>query len=298
MSLPAPPAPPANALPLQRAARAKINLFLRVVGRRADGYHLLQSLVGFTDLSDRLSVAAADTLTLQISGPFAAQCAAADDNLVLRAGRLLANEAGRTLGAALTLVKNIPVAAGLGGGSADAAATLLLLRDHWGLALAPARLHDLALRLGADVPVCLGRRATLVGGVGEVLAPAPALPQAGVVLANPRRALPTEAVFKQMQPPYQDILAPPRGFADSAELAKEIGRYGNGLTVAARALCPPIGAVLSALAALPDALVAQMSGSGATCFALFKDAAAARLGGAALARQHADWFVQAGALME
>lgn len=298
MSLPNRPAPPATALPLQRAARAKINLFLRVIGRRADGYHLLQSLVGFTDLSDRLSVAPADTLSLEVSGPFAAECAAADDNLVSRAARLLAHEAGRPLGAALTLIKNIPVAAGLGGGSADAAAALLLLRDHWGLAPAPARLQALALRLGADVPVCLGRRAALVGGMGEVLMPAPPLPRAGVVLANPRRALPTQAVFAHLQPPYQEILPPPHGFADSPALAQEIARYGNGLTAAAQALCPPIGEVLGALSALPGALVAQMSGSGATCFALFKDAPAARLAGAVLAQQRAEWFVQAGALME
>lgn len=283
--------------PLERLARAKINLYLRIVGRREDGYHELQSLIAFTDLADRLSAAPAARLSLEISGPFAAQCGAVDDNLVLRAARVLARETGHRAAATLHLVKNIPVAAGLGGGSADAAAALLLLQDLWGARLAPQRLRAVALELGADIPACLAGGASIVAGVGDALQPASRLPGAGVLLVNPGRALTTAAVFAALAPPYQAPIGDPPLCADPRQLADEIARRGNGLTVVAQRLCPAIAEVLAALRALPGARVAQMSGSGASCFALFDQIAAAQEARVALQRLRPAWFVHAGGLI-
>ncbi len=178
-------------------APAKVNLYLHVVGRRADGYHLLDSLIAFADIGDRVTAAPADRLSLAIGGPEAdALGGLGDDNLVLRAARLLAEAAGApSYGAALTLDKRLPVSSGIGGGSSDAAATLRALDRLWQRPLDPTALSALARRLGADTPACLMARPVWVGGIGERLEPAAGLPAAGIVLANPRRALPTAAVF-------------------------------------------------------------------------------------------------------
>ncbi|TAJ38986.1 MAG: 4-(cytidine 5'-diphospho)-2-C-methyl-D-erythritol kinase, partial [Reyranella sp.] len=176
-------------------ARAKVNLWLNVVGRRADGYHLLDSLVAFTDLADEVEVAAASDLSLAIDGPGARSLEAEADNLVLKAARLLAGRAGIAPRAAIRLVKRIPVAAGLGGGSADAAATLRALVELWRIAMPEEELFDLAAELGADVPMCLAGKPALVSGIGERLAPSPALPASAILLVNPGVPLPTPSVF-------------------------------------------------------------------------------------------------------
>ena len=172
-------------------AHAKVNLWLNVVGRRPDGYHLLDSLVAFVDLADTLDVRPSDRLSLELAGPQAAGLAGDPDNLVLKAARLLADRAGVSPRAAIRLGKHIPVAAGLGGGSADAAAALRALGELWRVALPEEELFDLAASLGADVPMCLAGRTALVSGVGERLQPAPALPPAAILLVNPGAALPT-----------------------------------------------------------------------------------------------------------
>ncbi|TPG49889.1 4-(cytidine 5'-diphospho)-2-C-methyl-D-erythritol kinase [Roseomonas nepalensis] len=257
-------------------APAKVNLHLHVTGRRADGYHRLDSLVVFAGASDSLRVGPGEGVTLGLGGPEGGALAAEPDNLVLRAARRLAEAAGRPLpGAALHLEKRLPVASGIGGGSADAAAALRALDRFWGLGLGAARLEGIALGLGADVPVCLASRPALMGGVGEVLSPAPRLPAFGMVLANPRVALPTPAVFAGRQGAFSPPASLPASWPDAASLAEGLRGLRNDLEPPAIALCPPVAAVLDALDALPGTLLARMSGSGATCFALFRDAAAA-----------------------
>ncbi len=194
-----------------RHAHAKVNLWLNVVGRRADGYHLLDSLVAFVDLADTLVTRPADRLSLELDGPYAAELARDPDNLVLKAARLLADRAGVTPRAAIALRKHIPVAAGLGGGSADAAAVLRELVDLWHVVMAEDELFDLARSLGADVPMCLAGSAALVSGVGERLSPAPPLPPAAILLVNPgtasrnpHRSHGHGAIFRNSQPNFCD----------------------------------------------------------------------------------------------
>jgi|SRR6266404_6351943 4-diphosphocytidyl-2-C-methyl-D-erythritol kinase len=277
-------------------APAKINLYLHIVGRRPDGYHELDSLVAFADVADVVTAQAAADLSLSIDGPFAAALAGASSNLVLQAARLLASHCGITAGAALRLSKNLPVASGIGGGSSDAAATLRALQLLWKVQMRGSDLIALAARLGADVPVCLLGRIAWLGGIGDVLTPAPELPAVSVVLANPQTALATPAVFKAWRGQFSTPSRFSEPIADTAELAASLASRRNDLTEAAVGIVPVIADVLACLAACEGALIARMSGSGATCFALFADhaaacAAASRLGGA-----RPGWWVAAGRL--
>ncbi len=260
---------------LSEFAPAKVNLYLRVTGRRQDGYHLLDSLAVFAGVGDRVAVAPGTGLTLAIAGPEAGALAAEPDNLVLRAARALAP--GR--GAAITLEKVLPVASGIGGGSADAAAALRALSRLWDVA---ADLPAIAATLGADVPVCLQSRPARMQGVGEALSAAPALPEFGLLLANPRLHVATPAVFRARAPGFSGPAPQPARLADAAALAAWLRPLGNDLEAAAIALCPPIATVLAAIAATPGCLLARMSGSGATCFGLYATAAEARAAAAAL----------------
>jgi 4-diphosphocytidyl-2-C-methyl-D-erythritol kinase len=279
-------------------APAKINLYLHVIGRRADGYHLLDSLVAFADIGDRVSVAPAPRLTLEIVGPFASALAGedAEKNLVWRAALALAARLGRTPDAALTLEKNLPVASGIGGGSSDAAASLKALADLWQAPRDDAALGALAAGLGADVPVCVAAHPSFFGGIGDALVAAPALPRAPLLLVNPGIALPTAAVFRARSGAFS---APAR-FSPAPEsvaaLAALLAERRNDLTDAALSLVPAIGAVLTRLPALPGALIARMSGSGATCFALFETTAAAEAAAATLRSEQPRWWVAAGML--
>jgi 4-diphosphocytidyl-2-C-methyl-D-erythritol kinase len=246
-----------------------------VIGRRADGYHLLDSLVVFAGVADAVRAAPAATLTLGLDGPESAALRTEPDNLVLRAARALAEAAGVPARAALTLTKRLPVASGIGGGSADAAAALRALNGLWRLRLGEERLAALAVRLGADIPACLASRPRRMGGIGEVLSPAPRLPACGLVLANPRLALPTPAVFRARQGGFSDAARLPEGWPDAAAMASDLAGLRNDLEEPAIGLCPAIAAVLTALRGLPGCLLARMSGSGATCFGLFADPATA-----------------------
>jgi 4-diphosphocytidyl-2-C-methyl-D-erythritol kinase len=263
------------------AAPAKLNLYLHVIGRRADGYHLLDSLVAFADIGDVVEACPAERVSLEVTGPFA-EGLGGDDNLVLRAARAL----GPRRGAALRLEKNLPVASGIGGGSSDAAAALLALSRLWNVPIPP----DLPIALGADVPVCLLGRPAWLGGIGEDVVPAPPLPGLGLVLVNPRIALSTPAVFKARQGPFSQAarFEPTRN--ESAFVAELAGRR-NDLAAAAASLVPEIDAVL---ASLGGARLARMSGSGATCFGLYEDVAAARAAAARITRP--GWWVAAGSL--
>ena len=276
-------------------APAKVNLYLHVTGRRDDGYHLLDSLVAFVDIGDRLRVEPAASLSLTVDGPEAADLTAVgDDNLVLRAARLLADRAGIIAGAALHLDKHLPVAAGIGGGSSDAAAALLALKGLWQISLENEALWALGARLGADIPACLYRRAVWVGGIGERLEPAGPLPEAGILLVNPRRALPTAAVFAARRGPFGHAgrFAPMPGTVSA--LARVLMPCRNDLTEAAIGLVPEIGAVLTRLGRLPGCLLARMSGSGATCFALFANRAAAEAARTEVAAAEPRWWCAAG----
>jgi len=278
-------------------APAKVNLYLHVLGRRADGYHRLDSLVVFADIGDRVTARPADSLTLTVGGPEVAAIAGlGEDNLVMRAARLLAAQAGIGAGAALHLDKQLPAAAGIGGGSSDAAATLRALAALWDAPLGEPEVMAIALQLGADVPACLAGRPVWVGGIGEEIMPAGGLPEAGIMLANPRRPLPTAAVFQRYRGPHRMAGRFDPVPSDAAGLAAILSSRHNDLTAAALELVPEIGAVLARLAALPGALLARMSGSGATCFALFADRAAALAARRTLALAEPGWWSAAGML--
>ncbi len=269
-------------------APAKVNLTLHVTGQRADGYHLLDSLVVFAGIGDTITVQPADHLSLAITGPQAAHLPATDDNLVLRAARLMGGNA------LITLHKNLPLASGIGGGSADAAATLRGLARAFTLPLPPAQ--DI-LTLGADVPVCLTGQPSRMSGVGETLAAIPALPPAWLVLANPGTATPTPAVFRAMtrrdNAPMRSI---PR-LRNVAELAAFLALNRNDMEAAALTLAPAIAQVKTALTTQSGCLFARMSGSGATCFGLFADGLTAAAAARALQHAHPEWWVQSGAIL-
>jgi 4-diphosphocytidyl-2-C-methyl-D-erythritol kinase len=277
------------------AAPAKVNLALHVLGRRADGYHLLDSLVVFARVGDRLHAAEADDLALTVSGPFCDVLADEADNLVLRAARLLAEAAGIVPRARLLLDKHLPVASGIGGGSADAAAALRLLSRLWRLDLPDADLAAIALRLGADVPVCLAGRPARMAGIGEQLTPAPDLPDCGLVLLNPGVAVPTGAVFRARAAAFSASLDLPRAWPDAAAMAAGLTAMANDLEPPALALQPAIATALAALRAVPGCLLARMSGSGATCWALFADVPSAEAAAASVGRP--GWWAWGGGLV-
>ncbi|WP_431304785.1 4-(cytidine 5'-diphospho)-2-C-methyl-D-erythritol kinase [Sediminicoccus sp. BL-A-41-H5] len=279
---------------LEEAAPAKVNLFLHVTGRRADGYHLLDSLAVFGPAADRLTATPAEALSLTLAGPFGESLATEPDNLVLRAARALAAEAGVTAGAALHLEKHLPVASGIGGGSADAAAALRLLNRLWRCGLDEAALARLAAPLGADIPVCVASRPARMQGIGEVISVAPDLPECGLLLVNPRVPVATPAVFRARQGGFSPPAALPDCWADAAAMAAKLARLTNDLEAPALSLCPVIGEVLDALRAAPGCLLARMSGSGATCFGIFATPA----GAAAAARAMPPaWWAAGGALL-
>ena len=271
------------------AASAKVNLFLHVGDRRADGFHPLQSLAVFTGAGDVLRAEPASSLTLAIDGPFASDLAAEGDNLVLRAARVLAAEAETFAGASLTLKKNLPVASGIGGGSADAAATLRALKQLWRLEIEEAALLKIAATLGSDVPVCVRSSSATMEGRGEVLTPV-TVPPLPLLLVNPGVAVPTRDVFAALKDRRGIDLVLPRGFADSDALLRFLAVTRNDLQAPACTLQPVIGEVLAALAALPDVRLVRMSGSGATCFALFADKAACAHGAEILRAPGRGWW--------
>lgn len=279
---------------LTEAAPAKINLYLHVVGRREDGYHLLDSLVVFAGVADQLTASPSTGLTLSLTGPFAAGLRTEADNLVLRAAHVLAAEMGVIPSGRINLEKNLPVASGIGGGSADAAAALRLLSRLWRVSPAQDRLHRLAQDLGADVPVCLVGRAARMAGIGEQLGPAPLLPDAGIILVNPGIGISTPAVFGARSGGFSTPASLPRQLPDAVSLAAALRATRNDLEPAARLLAPVIGEVLEALAANPTCLMARMSGSGATCFGLYRSPSEAKA--AARNLVHPGWWVWGGAV--
>lgn len=286
-------------------APAKVNLYLHLCGRRADGYHLIDSLVVFPAIGDQVSLAQGSVaqesvarrtrrgLSLEIDGPFAAGLSAVPDNLVLRAARALAEAHGLEPDLVIRLEKHLPVASGIGGGSSDAAATLRLLSRLWDVAI-PERL---GISLGADVPACLAApQPRLMTGIGEKLHAPPPLPDFWMVLANPGAAVATGAVFSAVLrrncPP--GLPPPPAGFSDFTAFVDWLARQRNDLQAAAISICPAISEVL---AALDDAPIARMSGSGATCFALHAGEAGALSQLDRLRRTQPNWWSVAAPVM-
>lgn len=270
-------------------APAKINLALHVTGQRADGYHLLDSLVVFADAGDRVTVAASDRLSLAITGPQSAHLAVGDDNLCLRAARAMG------VPAAITLDKHLPVASGIGGGSSDAAATLRALASLTGKPLPDAAS---ILALGADLPVCLSPRPARMSGIGETVTPlAHPLPPAWLVLVNPGTQVATPQVFKALARRDNAPLQPLPRLKSAAELAAWAAMQRNDLEAPALTLLPEIARVKAALTAQQGCLLARMSGSGATCFGLFADPLAAHAAAAAITRAQSDWWVADAAML-
>jgi 4-diphosphocytidyl-2-C-methyl-D-erythritol kinase len=285
--------------------RAKVNLTLRVVGRRVDGYHDLESVVAFADCADRLTLTPESGLDLKTTGPLAGHCGEAADNLVLKAARLLAERVPELKLGSFTLDKVLPVAAGIGGGSADAAAALRLLARLNGLALDDARLLEVALLTGADVPVCLSSRACDMTGVGETLLPLN-LPKMPCVMVNPRVPVATKEVFAALGLRSGELLvgasdviratAWPEDGASVEDWVEVLAAASNDLEAAATRIQPVIGKVIAALSATNGAWLARMSGSGATCFAIYENTAEAQRAAQKIQIDHPTWWVHSGVL--
>lgn len=290
---------------LRDVARAKVNLTLRVVGRRTDGYHELESVVAFADCADTLTLDPGAEVKLVTTGPGARDCGDSADNLVLKATRLLAERVPGLKSGTFTLDKHLPVAAGIGGGSADAAAALRLLASLNGLAFDDERLIEAARLTGADVPVCLPSTACVMTGVGENLSPL-ALPRLPAVLVNPRVPVATKDVFAalglragQLTVGPADVLSAPVWPGVGAtpdDWVKALAAGRNDLEPPALKVEPIVGDVLAALRAAAGVKLARMSGSGATCIALFGSDADAKAAAQAISAAHPGWWVHAGSL--
>ena len=278
-------------LPITEFAPAKVNLTLHITGQRADGYHLLDSLVVFCGIGDRVTVQPSAALSLTITGPQAQSLTAQDDNLVLQAARAM----DAKLGAALTLDKHLPVASGIGGGSADAAAALRALSKLWERPLPDAQA---VLALGADVPVCLRGVPARMRGIGDRVDRVAGLPPVHIVLVNPRVAVPTAAVFQTLATKHNAAMPDTLPhWTDATDLAQWLTTQRNDLELPARAHAPVIATVLAAIVAQPGALIARMSGSGATCFGLFATAAAAKQAADAITAAQPLWWVASGPVL-
>ncbi|MGO4711046.1 4-(cytidine 5'-diphospho)-2-C-methyl-D-erythritol kinase [Bradyrhizobium sp. 2TAF24] len=292
-------------MPLTESARAKVNLTLRVLGRRPDGYHELESVVAFAGAADGLTLAPASEASLTVTGPRAAECGALSDNLVFRAARALGERVAGLKSGHFTLDKHLPAAAGIGGGSADAAAALRLLATSNNLTADDARIMAVARATGADIPVCIASRACIMTGVGETITPID-LPPLPCVLVNPRVPVATKDVFAalglkpgQLRTGFSEVLEaiawPPAGAGADAWLDALIGGI-NDLEAPAIRIQPVIADVLEALHATHGVRLARMSGSGATCFGIYSTAGEASAAAAAIRGDHPQWWVEASVL--
>jgi len=290
---------------LSDEACAKVNLTLRVNGRRTDGYHDLESVVAFADCADRLTLTPGSNLDLKMLGPLAQACGDTSDNLVLKAARLLGERVPDMKAGSFSLDKVLPVAAGIGGGSADAAAALRLLSQLNGLALDDSRVIEVARLTGADVPVCVDSRGCVMTGVGETLQPLK-LPKMPCVMVNPGVPVATKDVFAalglrkgELRVSAGDVLLQkpwPDAEASLEDWVEALAASSNDLEAPALRVQPVIGEVISALNATNGAWLSRMSGSGATCFAIYENTADAGRAAEKLGREHPGWWVHAGTL--
>jgi 4-diphosphocytidyl-2-C-methyl-D-erythritol kinase len=278
---------------MQRTAPAKINLYLHITGKRADGYHQLETLVVFADAGDVLRVTPSESLTLTVTGEFSAEAGSGAENLVLRAAEALRAATGIRAGAALALEKNLPVGAGLGGGSADAAAALKLLMNHWAVILPEAQLMKIASALGADVPICLAGAPLIARGAGEEISlPAAPLPELSLVLVYPRTPLATKDVFARYRMERQ-IATPALDFSSAEKFRMSLAPARNQLQPVAISLLPEVAEVLLALETAPQARLVRMTGSGSACFAITDDAENAHHLAQYLTQRYPHWWVRA-----
>jgi 4-diphosphocytidyl-2-C-methyl-D-erythritol kinase len=291
---------------LVEEGRAKVNLTLRVVGRRTDGYHDLESVVAFADCADKLTLTPGPELMLKTVGPLATACGELSDNLVLKAARLLGEAVPDLKSGAFVLDKLLPVAAGIGGGSADAAAALRLLARLNNLSLDDKRLRKVALKVGADVPVCLASRACDMTGVGENLLPL-SPPKMPSVLVNPCVPVATKDVFAalglrsgELRVGVADVMTEASSWPEEGgsleEWVEALAAGTNDLEEPAMRIQPVIGEVIAALNATDGAWLARMSGSGATCFAVYENTAEAQRAADKIRLEHPSWWVHAGTL--
>ncbi|PHQ70165.1 MAG: 4-(cytidine 5'-diphospho)-2-C-methyl-D-erythritol kinase [Sneathiella sp.] len=277
---------------LSSFARPKVNLFLHVTGRRNDGYHLLESLVVFPDGGDELAAQLADQITLSVSGPFADVVGPAQNNLVLTAATILNKHAGTQFGAHISLTKNLPVAAGIGGGSADAAAALRLLNNLWGLDLGREELAEMGLKIGADVPACVYSTPLIMSGIGEKLAEINKFPKIHIILVNSKIKVSTAEIFRRLSAPYNSASETGFVFDPSAPMMPQLLESRNDMQAAALEMAPEIDELLALLDAQADCQLARMSGSGGTCFGLFPTRAAAEQAASRIEGAHPDWWVK------
>ena len=276
-------------------AHAKINLALHIMGRRHDGYHELDSIVVFADVADVLTISPADVVSLNVTGPFASALPREGANSIMSAWTLL-DDFSRQQGAPITpvkfqLEKNLPIASGIGGGSADAAAALRGLIRYFDLAISSQDLNELALQLGADVPVCLLQESSRMTGIGEIIEPLEIDLPEGIVLVNPRIPAPTSKVFESLN------LEPGQSFGVGIGNVHDIQSWRNDLTASAVTLVPGIADVIGSLILQPDIICSRMSGSGATCFGLFESLEHAQIAAASIAERHPGWWVVATTLL-
>jgi len=282
---------------IEELAPAKLNLFLHIIAKRLDDYHEIQSLAVFPNLQDRVEVSLGKRLTLKIVGPFADQLkseSATADNLVIRAARALQESLGETPGAKITLHKNLPIASGIGGGSADAAATLKALMGLWGMTPDLTTVKKIARSLGADVPVCLSSRPSLMGGIGTRIELPPPLPQLAFVLVNSGSQVSTEEVYRRLnwkQAVRKGPVTVPYEFEETADLINFLKKCRNDLQGPALDIAPEIGKVLSVLSSQRGCRLTRMSGSGATCFGVFANMRSAEKAKQIIAEAYPKWWV-------
>ena len=276
--------------PVRHFAPAKLNLFLHVIERRADGLHDVRSLIVFCDVGDEVAISLADDLMLEVDGPFAGSLG--PDNIVMRAAQSLRTERAQRGGALVRLTKNLPVGAGLGGGSSDAAATLRVLTRLWGVENQQS-VDRIAAKLGADVPACLAARPVLVGGIGDRIELAADLPELALALINPGMSVSTADVYAGCRPGGEVSSADADPPAQLEDLILWLGERSNHLTPSALEIVPSIGEVLAFLSAQPACRLARMSGSGATCFGLFEDRDGAAAAVELARRENPHWWVKA-----
>jgi 4-diphosphocytidyl-2-C-methyl-D-erythritol kinase len=277
---------------LVEKAPAKVNLTLRIVGRRADGYHELESLVAFADIGDTLTLTPSTTPALEVSGPYAAASGPIEDNFVLKAVRVLSEQVPGLKAGHFRLHKTLPAGGGIGGGSSDAAAALRLLARLNGIAIDDPRLASAARAVGADVPVCLDPRPRIMRGIGELLSPPIELPAMPAVLVNPGIPVATRDVFAKFKAAQADK-EPLDGVPSRYDaVVAYLDKHGNDLTLSAITCASVIEDVLTALRAWPGVRLARMSGSGSTCFALFADADEAATAARCLQAEREAWWVQ------
>ncbi len=282
-------------------APAKINLYLHVTGRRDQGYHELDSLIAFADIGDTIMIEPSPDLKFFIGGPFGNALQGQDilstpqsSNLVIKALWLICREIGRTPEIRIGLDKILPIASGMGGGSADAAALVWGILDLWDIHLPHAQIESLLLSLGADVPVCYRAQSARIQGIGEIVSPLLDLAEMPVLLVNPGKPCLTKNIFKRYQGPFRSPITIPSGLSHPDNLIKFLELQNNDLEPYAQEEVPEIRNILNALRIMPGIQIARLSGSGATCFGLFSSEIQTKDAAITIAKENPDWWVKAG----